>query len=113
MTAALSTRDSPAVAADGRSTEDVRVGILDLDLAFVDVICRDDQLVAAEFEAIIAASWAGPEPPAAELDGAGPSWSPTAGPAVAGQDARGPELATARRRAARQRSPPRMIGWPG
>jgi hypothetical protein len=107
MTAALSTQDSPAEAEaeDGRATEDLRVGILDL--AFVDVVCSDDQLVAAEFEAIIAASWASPEPPATELDGAGPSWSPTAGPVGAGQDAPAFELATARRRGARQRSPPR------
>jgi hypothetical protein len=42
------------------------------DEAFVDLVCADDDLVRAEFEAIVAASWVGPPP--------GPTLVPTPRP---------------------------------
>jgi hypothetical protein len=101
MTAAQSTQHSPAVPGSGTSSEDSL-----LHLAFVDVVCGDDQLVAAEFEAIIAACWDSPGPPGAVMKGAGPRRSPAAGPRVVGPQAPALKMAMAGRRAARQRSPP-------
>jgi hypothetical protein len=75
--------------------------------AFVDLICQDDDLVRAEFDALVAASWhtpPGPPPPAPPRRPP-PGAAPPATPVVDG--GRLPAgRAPARRHGRRQRSPP-------
>jgi hypothetical protein len=47
------------------------------DDAFTELVCSDDELVRAEFDALIRASWRPPAPPAPAGGGGGP---PAAGP---------------------------------
>lgn len=86
--------------------------VLDVDEQFLELMCADEELLRAEFDAIIAEEWAGsppqPDPPAA---------SSGAGPWPRGQRLPRGCLATARRPHhpgadgwSRQRSPPRQIG---
>lgn len=86
--------------------------VLGVDEQFLELMCADEELLRAEFDAIIAEEWAGsppqPDPPAA---------SSGAGPWPRGQRLPRGCLATARRPHhpgadgwSRQRSPPRQIG---
>lgn len=90
------------VAGSGESTGDSPI-----DLAFAEMVCEDDQLLAAEFEAIITDFWDGPGRPGAVLVRIDPNRSAALGPPL--QDGHALALGTvvARRRARRQRSPPR------
>lgn len=49
---------------------------VDVDARFVEIVCADDELLAAEFEAIIAAGWPQPPTPPAPL-GDEPTKRPT------------------------------------
>src|SRR4051794_21698603 len=78
--------------------------------AFIDLLCQDEELVRAEFDAIIAAAW--PSPPAPPAPPAPPGSDDrrqgrpcrTGRPEPSGRTA--PPPATSRRRRGRQRSPP-------
>jgi len=78
--------------------------------AFVDLVCQDDDLVRAEFDAIVAAAW--PEPPAPPPPPAppGPGDRPAAEPGPPGwrePGVRYVKLPKPRRlRHGRQRAPP-------
>jgi hypothetical protein len=74
--------------------------------AFLDVVCRDEELLRAEFEAIIGASWPGSSEP--------PASPPPAPPGPADRQPPGPERPdwpAPSTRAARLPVPPRL--WRG
>lgn len=98
MTTALSPPDPSTVAVP---TEDAR-----LDLVFADLVCSDDDLLAAEFEAIVTASWAGPVLPGAVLVRTGPGRSADAGLGATAALIPGHEEWSAEECVGRQRSPP-------
>jgi len=80
-----------------------------LDDEFVDLICEDDELVRAEFDALVAACWDLTPPPARPPAPSRPARQPPGWPVVSASDvspdppAPSPPL---RRRWNRQRSPP-------
>ncbi|MGW5237755.1 hypothetical protein ACWEOW_02360 [Monashia sp. NPDC004114] len=97
-----------AAPATGDTSDTTETSAATVDEQFLDLICNDPDLVAAEFEAIIAAEW--PEPPT-RLPGRGAAGGPSGGGGVrravdTGPDHRWPAPDPQIRRWARQRSPP-------
>ncbi len=81
-----------------------------LDEQFLELVCADDQLLEAEFEAIIADAWAARPPVASRRVASSPTGRPRQRAAT-----RGPEVSPGRARRhpgaggwRRQRSPPRF-----
>jgi hypothetical protein len=82
-----------------------------LDEAFLDLVTADDDLVRAEFDALIAASWDAPPPPPPAVPA--PADRPPGWPAPRGPEPvrRAGRLVPARR-PTRQRSPPQRQVMP-
>jgi len=83
------------------------------DDAFLDLVCRDEELVRAEFDALIAASWHLPPPPppaAPRPADRPPGWpvAPAPGPPPMSR-----RSAPSGARFNRQRSPPRRLDGKG
>ena len=85
------------------------VGSGAIDETLIDLICHDPDLLAAEFDAIIAVEW--PTPPVDSRRHASASGRPDTGPAGVYGDGRGPASRPRHPGVggwARQRSPPRL-----
>jgi hypothetical protein len=73
--------------------------------AFLDLVLSDDDLMRAEFDALVAATWDAPPPPPPARPAPGdrpPAWPSSPAPAPTGPVDRRPPI----RRITRQRSPP-------
>jgi len=80
---------------------------LSIDSAFVDLVCEDDELLEAEFDALVTAGWDGSVPPGAVLVRTSASRWPGFIPQLPDPGDRPPERVIAAGRGGRQRSPPR------
>jgi hypothetical protein len=97
MTTTPTTLDLIVDAASAASTQDL----------FIDLVCADDQLLAAEFDAMVAECWDGPGPvPVTLLTARATAPSPGHRGTSRDPDALESAVLTAGRRAGRQRSPP-------
>jgi hypothetical protein len=83
-----------------------------IDDAFLDIICHDEELLRAEFEALVAASWDDPPPPPPPPAGPRPADNPAPRPTTRTTDEEvPPESYHPAPAGRRQRAPPAGLRW--